>query len=63
MGMQETQKRCDDCGRLVLARRPGPNHVFHLILTILTGGLWLIVWILSIPRMGGWRCSGCGARV
>ena len=22
------------------------NHVLHLILTILTGGLWVVVWIL-----------------
>ena len=23
------------------------NHILHLLLTILTGGLWLIVWILT----------------
>jgi len=22
------------------------NHVLHLILTVLTGGLWVVVWIL-----------------
>ena len=24
------------------------NHILHLILTILTGGIWLIVWILVV---------------
>ena len=23
------------------------NHILHLILTLLTGGLWVIIWILS----------------
>lgn len=26
--------------------RSGPNHVLHLVLTLLTGGLWLPVWLL-----------------
>jgi len=27
--------------------QPKPiNHILHLILTILTGGLWVIIWIL-----------------
>lgn len=26
------------------------NHLFHLILTILTGGLWGIVWIIVAAR-------------
>jgi len=38
-----------------------PNHVLHLILTILTGGLWLIVWIILALRRGSLRCVRCGA--
>src|SRR3954452_4038806 len=30
----------------VVVVRSGPNHVLHLILTILTAGLWLPIWIL-----------------
>ncbi|GAB2989600.1 hypothetical protein [Saccharothrix stipae] len=30
----------------VVAARPGVNHGLHLILTILTCGLWAIVWII-----------------
>jgi hypothetical protein len=28
----------------------GVNHVLHLILTILTAGLWLPVWILLVVQ-------------
>ncbi len=31
---------------------PGPNHVLHIILSILTGGLWLIVYIPILVRAG-----------
>jgi hypothetical protein len=35
--------------------RKGVNHILHLILTILTGGLWLFVWaglIINDSRKG-----------
>lgn len=63
MAHQETSKHCKRCARHVLARRPGPAHVLHLVLSVITGGLWLPVWLLSCLRFGGWRCGACGARV
>lgn len=41
----------------------GPNHVLHLILTLLTFGLWLPVWLLvtlasSRPSPQAWRVIG-----
>jgi hypothetical protein len=38
------------------------RHLFHLMITLLTGGLWLIVWLaLSIERaIRPLRCSHCG---
>ncbi len=34
----------------------GPNHVLHLLLTVITGGLWLPVWLIIAlrdkPRLG-----------
>lgn len=26
------------------------NHIFHGIMTILTGGIWAIVWIVQVLR-------------
>jgi hypothetical protein len=63
MGYEETSKFCGYCNRQVLARRQGTNHILHLLLTIVTGGLWLIIWILISVKIGGWRCSSCGQQV
>jgi len=53
---------CSRCERAVAVTRPGVNHVLHLLLSIITSGIWLIVWFLvSILHIGGWRCSACGS--
>jgi len=56
----EASGKCKHCGDRVMVRRPGTNHVLHLILTVLTCGLWLIVWLGSAIQFGGWRCTKCG---
>lgn len=61
--MDQASKFCGGCQRQVLAARPGTNHVLHLILTVLTVGLWLIPWLLSCVKIGGWKCQTCGSRV
>lgn len=52
---------CADCGRRVVVFRKGANHILHLILSVLTLGLWLIVWFGSSVKFGGWRCQSCGS--
>ena len=32
----------------VLVRGRRPNHVLHLLLSIVTVGLWLIIWVLLV---------------
>ena len=54
-----TKKYCKDCEKSVKAERRGVNHVLHLILSICTGGLWLLVWIGISVKVGGWRCGDC----
>lgn len=51
---------CKNCNSNVMVSRPGTSHLLHLVLTILTAGLWLIVWIGVAVKFGGWRCSVCG---
>ena len=63
MGVQESSGYCPDCGRNVLIRRPGTNHVLHLLLSCLTLGLWLPVWLLCSIKIGGWRCTVCGLQI
>jgi len=62
MAFQEAGGYCSKCGKDVLVRRAGTNHILHLILTIITGGLWAIIWILSAIKFGGWRCTQCGSK-
>lgn len=52
---------CKECmGRKVVFRK-GTNHILHLILSVLTMGFWIIVWVGSSIKFGGWRCSECGS--
>lgn len=44
-------QRSDTAFKAVVAERfqaPGPNHLVHFLLTLFTGGLWLIVWVFLI---------------
>jgi hypothetical protein len=49
----------------VLARRQSPNALLHLILTVLTAGLWLIVWFFRATsnRSLTYLCTNCGTPV
>ena len=63
MGEEKTQKYCKQCKSQVLAVRPTANHILHFLITILTCGLWVIMWILISIRIGGWKCPRCGNNV
>jgi len=52
---------CKNCDAQVIVWRKGTNHILHLLLTLVTLGWWLIVWILISVKFGGWRCSQCGS--
>lgn len=61
MPVQERSGFCKSCSKQVLVRRKGTSHLVHFIFTLLTGGIWLIVWILASIKIGGWRCTQCGS--
>lgn len=61
--MEQNSKFCKRCQKHTLVQRPSTNHVLHLLLTIVTAGLWLIIWMLSIVKIGGWRCTQCGKKL
>lgn len=61
MSQQHRSGWCARCQRQVVVFRPGANHILHLLLTLVTCALWLIVWLGSAIRFGGWRCSVCGS--
>lgn len=53
---------CEHCNEQRVVFRHGTNHVLHLILSIITCGMWLIVWLGSAIKIGGWRCQMCGSK-
>jgi hypothetical protein len=63
LSQQETTKFCASCNKNVLAVRPGTSRLRQLGLTLLTLGLWSIVWLLDALRRPGWRCSVCDRQV
>jgi hypothetical protein len=60
---------CRNCGwaETHVRQVAGPNHVLHLILSILSCGLWLIPWLVIALSDSGKRsvviCSRCGRAV
>lgn len=63
MGTQKKRMFCQEEVRMVLAERQTPNHVLHLLLSVVTAGLWLPVWFLvTIFGSGAYKCPSCGAR-
>jgi len=51
---------CKICDGQVKVEKPSPSHVFHLIMTIITGGLWIVIWVLCLCDRS-WRCCECGS--
>lgn len=64
MGIKTTGKYCRNCNKNVMAQKNTPNHILHLLLTIVTAGVWSIVWlIITLSSAGGYRCTQCGHHV
>ena len=50
---------CDSCREVRKVFRDKPNHLIHLLLTVMTG-IWIFVWLFLTLRSGSWRCDHCG---
>ena len=49
---------CVKCERRTIHIQQKPNHVLHLLLTLVTAGLWILVWVaMSSSRP---QCTQCG---
>ena len=54
---------CGKCLKQVPVYRIRINHTPYLILTLLTVGFWIIIWILDSLKIYHWKCLDCGATV
>lgn len=62
MGQRLVQKYCNTCGKPTAHMQQRPNHILHLILSIVTAGLWLIPWAIMSLNHKTPRCSVCGQK-
>jgi hypothetical protein len=64
MAEVQTSGWCHVCQQQRMMTKPKINHVLHLILTLVTLGIWVFVWItLAIVNSGkSARCVQCGTK-
>lgn len=64
MSQKQDSRFCAHCQKQTMAIGNKPNHLLHLILSVMTAGVWAFVWLLvAVGSMGGYRCTQCGAKV
>lgn len=61
MSFEEATGFCKTCNKQALVRREKANHILHFLITVLSCGLWVVVWVLVSIKIGGWRCATCGS--
>lgn len=54
---------CERCKKQVAAKKKGCNHGLHAVLSLITGGFWLIFWLFSAITWDDWYCTECGQHV
>jgi len=63
---KEDEGYCKACDKKVLIKKRRANHWLHLIISIVTGGLWWPVWViltLVVNKRSVWKCSECGREI
>ena len=62
MALLQARRYCRECGKKTLHAREHFGAGWGLLLTVLTGGLFLPVWLLIaiVEAFKPWRCQVCG---
>lgn len=67
--IEETLKKCNRCKKTTIHMRNTNRmglfmFLVHLVLTVVTAGIWLIlaiIYYVGNTKIGGWKCSECGS--
>lgn len=59
MSQRVSRRFCDSCDDYVRAEARPVSHLLHLVLSIVTAGFWIIIWVLLVLGPD-WHCSQCG---
>jgi len=64
MSVLVIQRKCKNCGEMRPFEKRGVNHVLHLLLTLVTVGLWAVMWLLLVlfNCFHSYRCRTCGGK-
>lgn len=62
MGESTIRRHCKDCDQKRPFTKKTPSHILHLLLSVVTVGCWIPVWILMIVlnAFSPYRCTNCG---
>ena len=62
MATKQLMVNCSACAKPTLHVAQTPTHVVHLLLSIITAGFWLIVWIFLSIGTPKPQCTICGKK-
>lgn len=61
MATNQVMSHCRGCGKPTIHLQPSTSHVFNLLASIVTFGLWIPVWaIVALSNNSQRACSVCG---
>lgn len=52
---------CSRCGVPTTHNQRVPNHALHIILSLITAGFWLLIWLLIVLNKAPAQCIQCGS--
>ena len=54
-------KNCRKCGKMTMHTQPSTSHILHLLMSIITAGLWIIIWVIvAMSNSTSAQCTECG---
>jgi len=64
MAMKQDSRHCAGCNRVTLHGKPQFGFGWGCLLTILTGGIFIPIWLLAdlVDCFGSYVCQTCGRK-
>ena len=62
MAQKNYMRKCKACAKPTMHIQQKPNHILHLLLTVCTAGVWLLVWIFVSLVQPAPQCTQCGRK-
>ena len=62
MATQQSLYYCEQCEKTTLHLEKKTEHLLHLLLSVVTGGAWIPVWLFLSMDTSKPRCTVCGRK-